>query len=57
METFERLTLPTIPPTPCDAKISRQSSYPKMNLSWVAKLQIVPAQTPKRTAAAVTFHQ
>lgn len=32
---------------------SRVSSYPKTNLSWVAKLQIVPAITPNSTAAAV----
>lgn len=35
----------------CDAKMSRQSSYPKMNLNCIAKLHIVPASTPYATAA------
>lgn len=32
---------------------SRESSYPAKNFSCVAKLQMVPAMTPKRTAAAM----
>lgn len=48
-----KLTLPATPPMAWDAKISRVSSYPRVNLSWVAKLQTVPDTTPKRTAAAV----
>ena len=36
-------------------RTSRASSYPARNLSWVAKLQIVPARNPNRTAAAETW--
>ena len=46
------LTLPATPPIAWVAKISRVSSYPRANLSWVAKLQTVPATTPKTREAA-----
>jgi hypothetical protein len=35
------------------ALTSRESSYPAKNFSCVAKLQMVPAMTPNRTAAAM----
>ena len=37
-----------------ERRTSKESSYPMRNLSWVAKLHIVPAMNPNNNAAAVS---